>query len=202
MKLLHIKVSPNVVDSASRQVAGKVLDKLQRHYPTISESVLDLAQHPLPHLDALTVAAFMTKPEQRSMLQQQAIAQSDFLVDQLLAHDLLLISSPMWNLGLPSVLKAWFDHITRAGRTFTFNEAGEKIGLVTNKRVFVVMANGTPLLGRPTESDDQFTPYMTTALRYIGITDVQFIRVDGTHHPQTKAVAIPEALAAIDFLRL
>ena len=202
MKLLHIKVSPNLTGSASRIVASHLLAKLQQRHPALTETVLDLAQQPLPHLDALTVSAFLTKPELRTETQLQAAALSEQLVDQLLAHDTLLISSPMWNLGLPSVLKAWFDHITRAGRTFAFTAEGEKVGLVSNKKVLVVMANGTPLMGRPTEADDQFTPYITTALRYIGITDVRFIRVDGTHHPQTKAAAVPEAVAAIDFLQL
>lgn len=202
MKLLHIKVSPNLTGSASREVGSHLLSKLQQRYPALTETVLDLGQQYLPHLDALTVSAFLTKPELRTVAQQNAIALSERLVDQLLVNDTLLISSPMWNLGLPSVLKAWFDHITRAGRTFGFTAEGEKVGLVSNKKVFVVMANGTPLLGRPTETDDQFTPYITTALRYIGITDVRFIRVDGTHHPQTRAAAVPEALAAIDFLQL
>lgn len=202
MKLLHIKVSPNLTGSASREVGSHLPSKLQQRYPALTETVLDLGQQYLPHLDALTVSAFLTKPELRTVAQQNAIALSERLVDQLLVNDTLLISSPMWNLGLPSVLKAWFDHITRAGRTFGFTAEGEKVGLVSNKKVFVVMANGTPLLGRPTETDDQFTPYITTALRYIGITDVRFIRVDGTHHPQTRAAAVPEALAAIDFLQL
>jgi FMN-dependent NADH-azoreductase len=200
MKLLHIKVSPNSTGSASRAVASHLLAKLQQRHPALSETVLDLALQPLPHLDALTVDAFLTKAEERSAAQRQAITLSEQLVDQLLAHDTLLISSPMWNLGLPSVLKAWFDHITRAGRTFAFTAEGEKVGLVSNKKVLVVMANGTPLIGRPTEADDQFTPYITTALRYIGITDVRFIRVDGTHHPQTKAAAIPDAIAAVDLI--
>lgn len=198
MKLLHIKVSLNLTGSASREVGSHLLNRLQQRYPALTETVLDLGQQYLPHLDALTVSAFLTKPEFRTVAQQNAIALSERLVDQLLAHDTLLISSPMWNLGLLSVLKAWFDHITRAGRTFAFTDRGEKIGLVSGKKVFVVMANGTPLIGRPTEADDQFTPYIRTALRYIGITDVRFIRADGTHHPQTRDDAVPDAIAAAD----
>ena len=200
MKLLHIKVSPNLTGSASRAVGAHLLSGLQQRYPALTETVLDLGQQYLPHLDALTVSAFLTKPELRTAAQQDAIALSERLVDQLLTHDTLLISSPMWNLGLPSVLKAWFDHITRAGRTFAFTDKGEKVGLVTNKKVFVVLANGTPLIGRPTEADDQFTPYISTALRYIGITDVRFIRADGTHHPQTRDAAVPDAIAAADLI--
>lgn len=200
MKLLHIKVSPNLTGSASREVGEHLLSRLQQRHPALTETVLDLGQQYLPHLDSLTVSAFLTKPELRTAEQQNAIILSEHLVDQLLEHVSLLISSPMWNLGLPSILKAWFDHITRAGRTFGFTDQGEKVGLVTNKKVFVVVANGTPLIGRPTEADDQFTPYITTAFRYIGITDVRFIRVDGTHHPQTKIAAITNALNATDLI--
>jgi FMN-dependent NADH-azoreductase len=200
MKLLHLKVSPNLAGSASREVGHHLLRKLQQRYPALTETVLDLGQQYLPHLDALTVSAFLTKPDLRTVAQQNAIALSERLVDQLLAHDTLLISSPMWNLGLPSVLKAWFDHITRAGRTFAFTDRGEKVGLVSGKKVFVVVASGTPFIGRPNEGDDQFTPYISTALRYIGITDVRFIRVDGTHHPQTRDAAVPDAIAAADLI--
>ncbi len=199
MKLLHIKVSPNLTGSASRIVGNYLLGQLRQLNPGLQETVLDLALEPLPHLDGLTVSAFLTKPEARSEAQQQAVQLSDALVDQLLAHDALLISSPMWNLGLPSVLKAWFDHITRAGRTFAFTPTG-KVGLVENRPVYVVMANGTPMVGQPTEQDDQFVPYFRTALRYIGIEDVRLIRVDGTHHPATKEQAVPKALAAVDAL--
>ncbi|WP_337879899.1 NAD(P)H-dependent oxidoreductase [Rheinheimera sp.] len=200
MKLLHITVSPNRLNSASRAVAEYLLTQLRQRYPGLQVTTLDLAQDPLPHLDALMVGAFLTKPDARSAGQQQAVQLSDQLVDQLLAHDMLLIASPVWNLGLPSVLKAWFDHITRAGRTFAFTAQGDKVGLVPDRPVFVVMANGTPFIGQPTEQDDQFTPYIRTALRYIGVTNLKFIRVDGTHHPRTKACAVPEAMAATEFL--
>lgn len=200
MKLLYIAVSPNRLNSASRAVAEYLLRQLKQQYPELQETLLDLALDPLPHLDALTVSAFLTKADERTAEQQKAVRLSDQLVDQLLDHDMLLIASPVWNLGLPSVLKAWFDHITRAGRTFAFSAQGDKVGLVQDRPVFVVMANGTPFLGQPTEQDDQFTPYIRTALRYIGVTDLKFIRVDGTHHPRTKASAIPEAMAATEFL--
>lgn len=199
MKLLHIKVSPNLAGSASRVVGNYLLGQLKQQYPQVKETVLDLALEPLPHLDGLTVSAFMTKAEDRTDAQQQAVVLSDMLVDQLLDHDVLLISSPMWNLGLPSVLKAWFDHITRAGRTFSFTPSG-KVGLVKDRPVFVVMASGTPFIGLPHEHDDQFVPYLTTALRYIGLEDVRLVRVDGTHHPLTKDEAVSKALAAVDRL--
>ena len=200
MKLLHIKVSPDLAGSASRMASARLVEKLRAQHADLEESELDLAQHPLPHLDAFTIGAFFTKPEARDAAQVAAIQRSEQLVDQLFACDTLIISSPMWNLGLPSVLKAWFDHITRAGRTFAFTPEGGKVGLVTGKKVYSVVASGSVFAHGPFANDDQFTPYIRVALEYIGITDVEFIRVDGTHDPVSRATALPAALNAIDLL--
>ncbi|MGM9435089.1 NAD(P)H-dependent oxidoreductase [Klebsiella quasipneumoniae] len=80
-------------------------------------------------------------------------------------------------------VKGLVDHITRAGRTFAFTPEGKKIGLVSGKKVYCVVASGSVFAHGPFVADDQFTPYIRVALEYIGITDVQFIRVDGTHDP-------------------
>lgn len=200
MKLLHIQVSPDLAGSASRIASARLVEKLRAQHSDLEETIVDLAQHPLPHLDAFTIGAFFTRPEERSDEQRAAIATSEKLVDQLFACDTLVISSPMWNLGLPSVLKAWFDHITRAGRTFAFTAEGTKVGLVNGKKVYSVVASGSVFAHGPFVQDDQFTPYIRVALEYIGITDVNFIRVDGTHDPISRDTALPHALQAIDRL--
>jgi len=200
MKLLHIKVSPDLAGSASRIASAHLVEKLRAQHTDLDETVLDLAQHPLPHLDAFTIGAFFTQPDQRDAAQRAAIHTSERLVDQLFACDTLVISSPMWNLGLPSVLKAWFDHITRAGRTFAFTPDGSKVGLVNGKKVYSVVASGSMFAHGPFAQDDQFTPYIRVALEYIGISDVEFIRVDGTHDPVSRATALPHALQSIERL--
>ncbi|WP_058971009.1 FMN-dependent NADH-azoreductase [Type-D symbiont of Plautia stali] len=200
MKLLHIQVSPDLAGSASRIASARLVEKLRAQHGDLEETIVDLAQHPLPHLDAFTIGAFFTRPEERNDEQRAAIATSENLVDQLFACDTLVISSPMWNLGLPSVLKAWFDHITRAGRTFAFTAEGTKVGLVNGKKVYSVVASGSVFAHGPFVQDDQFTPYIRVALEYIGITDVNFIRVDGTHDPISRDTALPHALQAIDRL--
>ncbi|WP_312239548.1 NAD(P)H-dependent oxidoreductase [Pantoea sp.] len=200
MKLLHIKVSPALAGSASRAASARLVEKLRAQHVDVEETVLDLAQQPLPHLDAFTIGAFFTPPAFRNEAQLAAIRNSEQLVDQLLACDTLVISSPMWNLGLPSVLKAWFDHITRAGRTFAFTPEGAKVGLVSGKKVYCVVASGSVFAQGPFVQDDQFTPYIRVALEYIGITNVQFIRVDGTQDPVSRATALPHALQTIDHL--
>lgn len=200
MKLLHIKVSPDLAGSASRAASARLVEKLRTQHVDLEETVLDLAQQPLPHLDAFTIGAFFTQPALRNEAQLAAIQNSEQLVDQLFACDTLIISSPMWNLGLPSVLKAWFDHITRAGRTFAFTPEGTKAGLVSGKKVYCIVASGSVFAHGPFVQDDQFTPYIRVALEYIGITNVQFIRVDGTHDPVSRASALPHALQTIDRL--
>lgn len=200
MNVLHIKVSPDLAGSASRIASARLIEKLRSRHHDLHETVLDLAQQPLPHLDAFTIRAFFTPPEARDEAQRNAIRTSEQLVDQLFACDTLVISSPMWNLGLPSVLKAWFDHITRAGRTFAFTPEGTKVGLVSDRKVYCVMASGSVFAHGPFMQDDQFTPYVRAALAYIGISDVQFIHVDGTHDPLSRARALPEALETIERL--
>jgi len=200
MKLLHIKVSPDTEGSASRAVSTLLAEKLKKHYRGLTETVVDLSMAPLPHLDALTIGAFFTQAENRTPEQRTAVARSDEMVDLLLENDLVIISSPVWNLGLPSVLKAWFDHITRAGRTFGFSETGTKFGLVTGKKVYVVVASGSIFTHAPSMHDDQFTPYIRTALTYIGITDIEFIRIEGTHDPRNRETALPSAIQFVNHL--
>lgn len=198
MNLLHIKVSPNLRGSSSREVSDYLVDKLRGRYPEMHEDILDLSHNPLPHLDGFTIQSFFTEPELRTELQKEAVRLSDRMIDMLFNSDILVVSSPMWNLGLPSVLKAWFDHITRAGRTFKFTIAGDKVGLVPNKKVYIVVASGSIFSEGPFADHDQFTPYVNLAFEYIGITDLNFIRVDGTHHPRSRDLAISRAIAKVN----
>ncbi|MBD8511535.1 NAD(P)H-dependent oxidoreductase [Photobacterium sp. WH77] len=203
MNLLHIKVSPNIDGSASRKVSDYLVDRLKKKYPGIDEKIIDLSQEPLPHLDACTVEAFLTKPDERKERQTKAVELSDRMIDNLFESDLIVISSPIWNLGLPSVLKAWFDHITRAGRTFKFTDAaGSKVGLVPNKTVYIVVASGSIFSYGPLVSHDQFTPYIKYAFQYIGITDLKFVRIDGTHDPLTSECAVPKAISLVDNMNI
>lgn len=199
MKLLHIQVSPALLNSSSRKTSNYLVEKIKRERPGMIETILDLDSNPIPHLTGLTISAFFTSADKRTPEQHAAIKLSDSLVDQLLDTDMIVISTPMWNLGLPSVLKAWFDHITRAGRTFAFTGEG-KIGLVNGKKVYVVLSSGSLFSVGASMNDDQSSPYFRTALSYIGINDVEIIRVEGNNMPSVSAGAIPAALTKIDEL--
>lgn len=195
MKILTVDISPNGEQSASRNVASYLLNQLKKKDSAIVTR--DLARHPLPHLDGKTIQAFFTPLDARSPELKEAIKISDLLVDEVLAADAIIISTPMWNFGPPSVLKAWIDHIIRAGRTFSFTSEG-LVALATGKKVFVVMSSGSVFSEGFFAPMDALTVSLKSALGFIGLTDVEFIRVEGTNTPETRDTAIQKAKAYVD----
>src|SRR5690242_1242357 len=94
----------------------------------------DLASEPVPHLDAERFSGFLAKPEDQTPAQQTAVAYSNQLIAELRAADVIVLGLPMYNFGIPSVLKAYFDHVARAGVTFRYTEKGPT-GLLIGKKV-------------------------------------------------------------------
>ncbi len=137
--------------------------------------VRDLAADPVPHLTAERVTAFGTPASERTLDQQRHVAESDALVDELREADVLVLGLPMYNFGVPSTLKAYFDHVARAGVTFRYTAEGP-LGLLTGKKAFVFATRGGQHAG--TETDLQ-TAYVRLFLGFIGIRDVEFIYAEG-----------------------
>jgi FMN-dependent NADH-azoreductase len=190
MKILTIDVSPNGENSASRKVAAKLLEKIKTSHSIVTSR--DLNSNPLPHLDGATIGSFFTPEAARTPEQKKLVQLSDSLVDELLGTDTLIISTPMWNFGPPSVLKAWIDHISRVGRTFSYGPEGLK-GLAGNKKVYVVISSGSIFSSGPLGAMDALIPSLRSAFGFIGIHDVQFIRVEGTNDPNHKVSAFEKA---------
>ena len=137
--------------------------------------VRDLAENPVPHLTAERIIAFGTPASERTLDQQRHVAESDALVDELREADVLVLGLPMYNFGVPSTLKAYFDHVARAGVTFRYTAEGP-LGLLTGKKAFVFATRGGQHAG--TETDLQ-TAYVRLFLGFIGIRDVEFIYAEG-----------------------
>ncbi len=135
----------------------------------------DLAQDPLPHLTAERFTAFGTPASQRTPGQQRLAAESDALIDELRRADVLVIGLPMYNFGVPSTLKAYFDHVARAGVTFRYTADGP-VGLLTGKRAYVFATRGGKYAGTAT---DLQTGFVRQFLGFIGIRDVEFIYAEG-----------------------
>jgi FMN-dependent NADH-azoreductase len=135
----------------------------------------DLGREPLPHLDAERFGAFLSKPEGRTPAQQRVLDESDALVAELTAADILVLGLPMYNFGVPSQLKAYFDHVARAGVTFKYTEKGA-VGLLTGKKAFVFAARGGLYRGTPRDTQ---TAYVRDFLAFLGVTDAKFVYAEG-----------------------
>src|SRR5262249_21329468 len=137
--------------------------------------VRDLAKQPVPHLDAARFAAFLSKEESRTEEQKNTLRYSDSLIEELRRADAIVLGLPMYNFGVPSQLKAWFDHVARAGVTFRYTATGP-VGLLTGKKAYVLATRGGHYAATGTDHE---TPYLRQFLGFLGITDVQFIYAEG-----------------------
>ncbi|MDP9141619.1 MAG: NAD(P)H-dependent oxidoreductase [Pseudomonadota bacterium] len=173
--LLQINSSLYAANGQSSQLAQQLVAAWQAKNPNGVVVVRDLAADPLPHLTAERFQAFLTKPEERTTEQHAVAAQSDALIDELKNADTVVLGLPMYNFGIPSTLKAWFDHIARAGVSFRYTSTGPE-GLVGDRKVYVVATRGGRYQG--TALDTQ-TGHVSTFLAFLGIKDLEFVYAEG-----------------------
>jgi len=177
--ILHIDSSPLGDRSISRKLTAQTLIELKVKHPESTILTRDLAANPLPHLDGATIGAFFTPPDQRTATLHEAAKLSDEAIDELIAADIIVIGAPMWNFGIPSSLKAWIDHVVRAGRTFKYGAAGPESLLSKDKKVIIVSSRGGMYSESPMKAMDYQETYLRAVLGFIGLTDVSFIRAEG-----------------------
>ena len=173
--LLQINASLFSDQGQSSQLADQFVTELVRHHPDLQVTRRNLNSDPVPHLDGERFTAFITKAEERSAEQQAIVAYSDHLIAELKAADILVLGVPMYNFGIPSSLKAYFDHIARTGLTFRYTDKGAE-GLLTGKKAYIFAARGGKYVG--TDLDSQ-TNYLKTFLGFVGITDIEFVYAEG-----------------------
>ena len=190
--ILLIESSPRGSDSYSHQAARSIVNELQTRNPGSGIIVRDLGQNPPPHVGMAFISGMHATPEQRTPEQAESMALSDALIDELFAADTIVIASPMHNLGVSSRLKAWIDHISRAGRTFSYGANGPQ-GLLKDKHAILVLASGGVYSNGHMKALDFVEPYLRTALGFLGVTDVDVVRVEGV---AISAIGSEKALAA------
>lgn len=173
LRVLRIDASARTEGSVSRQIADQMLDELEERMPGLTVVRRDLAPG-LPLVDAAWVNANMTDPDVRTGAQRQALAKSDELVAELMAADVLVIATPIYNFGVPASLKAWIDQVARARLTFRYTEHGP-VGLLTGKKAYILVATGGTEVG---SAIDFATPWLRFVLGFLGITDVEVIAAD------------------------
>lgn len=174
-KLLQLKTSLFSNQGQSSQLSDAFVAAWHASRPGSEVTLRDFAVDPVPHLDGAGFQAFLSKVEERTAEQQAKVAYSDALIAELQVADVLVIGLPMYNLGIPSTLKAWIDHVARAGVTFRYTATGPQ-GLLAGKKAYVFATRGGRYAG--TAFDTQ-TDFVRNFLGFIGITDVEFVYAEG-----------------------
>jgi len=193
--ILYVNSSPRGSASYSGQVAARIIDELRHKDPGTIVTVRDIAQHPLPHIDDDFVAATRGANGPQTDRQREILARSNELVDELFAADTIVIAAPMINFTVSSTLKSWIDYVARAGRTFSYSEAGPK-GHVTGKRVILVSASGGIYSSGDGAGFDSQVPWLRNVLGFMGMTDIEIVRVEGTAFgPEATDKALAAAAA-------
>lgn len=173
--LLVINSSVSGANSVSRALVEHAVAEIVRSHPDVRIIYRDVGQAPIPHLTAETVAGVRGTPQTES--EQRARRLSDELIAELRAADTIVIGVPMYNFGVPTGLRAWFDHVLRAGETFAYSEAGPQ-GLLSGKRVIIVESRGGLYSEGPAKVVDFQEPYLRQLFGFIGVTDVTFIHAE------------------------
>jgi FMN-dependent NADH-azoreductase len=173
--LLYLRTSLFSEEGQSSRLAERYVTRWQNANPQGRVVLRDLARDPVPHLNAAVFRAFGTGPADRSPTQHDHVAFSDALIDELRKADVIVLGLPMYNFGIPSTLKAYFDHIARSGVTFRYTEDGPE-GLLKGKKVLIFAARGGIYAG--TDRDTQ-TRYVRNFLGFLGMREVEFIYAEG-----------------------
>ena len=193
MNILVISSSAAGDASVSNGLAARFVDSVKEANPGADVVIRDVGTNPLPHLTSETVAAIKGEPTTPAELTARKL--SDELVAELQAADVILIASPMYNFGITSTLKAWFDHVARAGVTFRYGENGPE-GLLKGKKTVVILSRGGFYSEGPAAALDGQEPHIRTMLGFVGIDDVTFIRAEKLAFGSEVAGAVIEEAAA------
>ncbi|OYQ23303.1 FMN-dependent NADH-azoreductase [Pseudomonas mandelii] len=198
MNILHIDCSSRP-ESQSRQLSASIVNKLLEIVPGARITRRDFADSPLPHASADYAIALST-PATLAAPPRGSLELSEVLIQEVEAADVIVIGTPMNNLTVPSVLKAWIDQILRAGRTFKSTPAG-KVGMLQDRPVFIGIASGGVFTGDRANQPDFLIPYLSVVLDCVGLKTLQFLSVQATAFldRDQATLARDEALATIDF---
>src|SRR5258708_36839103 len=135
----------------------------------------------MPHLTQETIAAWSLPAEKRSPRQRETAAFADGLIAEVEAADVIVIAAPMYNFTISSTLKAWIDHLARAGRTFRYTAAGPE-GLLKGKKVFGGTGRGGIYSGdRPAPGPWLAGHFLRAVLGFLGRAGVVLVRMQSPY---------------------
>ena len=183
--------------SVSRKLTRDAAETLQRRDPSVRIVHRDIGAAPVPHLTEETVPAIRAGLTETDAA-RTALALSDELIAELQEADLIILGAPMYNFGMPSTLKAWFDHVLRARITFRYTEAGPE-GLLKGKKAIVVETRAGLYSEGPAAALDSQEPHLRTLLGFMGIEDVTFVRAEKlAFGPDVAEAAVAAAAGLIE----
>lgn len=172
-RFLRIDASASVNTSNSKKLGDELMGKLEALHPGAIVQQRDLNQG-MSFIDESWVTANFTPVDQRSEEQQQRLALSDELIDEIRQADHIVLTTPMYNFSIPATLKTWIDLVCRAGVTFRYTADGP-VGLIKGKRIDIIITTG----GVPLQSPVDFvSDYLKQVFRFIGIEDINIIAAD------------------------
>jgi len=197
--LLQIRTSLFSNQGQSSQLAEQFVARWRAAHPDGTVITRDLAADPIPHLTAERFGAFTTAAEARTPAQAAVVAESDALIDELKSADVVVLGLPLYNLGIPSTLKSYFDHIARAGITFRYTANGP-VGLLGGRQVRVFAARGGMYSNTPLDTQ---TDYVRNFMGFLGITDVDFIYAEGlSMGDDHRNIALAQAKESLEALAI
>ena len=194
-KLFHLRCSPRN-ESESSAGAEAFVTRFRHARPDWDVDVMDIWRETLPEFrgDALEAKYARLGGRGFSDAQRDAFAGIERMATRLAQADRVLISTPMWNFGIPYKLKQWFDLIVQPGITFRFDPAQGYLPLLKDRPTIVILASGSDFVtGMNRGRIDMASPYLREILRFIGITDVRFALIGPTAGPAEAARSAREA---------
>jgi FMN-dependent NADH-azoreductase len=201
--LLVVNSSGRVTRSITRHLSQRFTTTWRSRYPNGRIVTRDLLLTPPPFVNERWIAAAFTAPEKRTAEHSSALEHSEVLLQEIEASDEIVIATPMYNFGMPAALKAYVDQIVRVGRTFDFLPGSETPyrPLLESRPVTVLLSvsDGSLLPGRPLAHLNHLEPHLATILEFIGLRDINFVRVgDEEFGGEALRASIARAEAQID----
>ena len=195
-KILHIISSPRGEASMSIKLGYAIIEKIKTEYPGSTVKENNLVEKHFPHLEEAHLTSFFTPAESRTPEDMAAVKHSDDAINEIRDADIIVIGAPLYNFSIHSTLKAWLDHVVRAGVTFKYDENGPE-GLIKGKKVYIALASGGIYSEGPMKPFDFAEPYLKHMLSFIGLTDIGVFRVEGSSIPGIKDTALEKGISSI-----
>ena len=184
-KLFHLSCSPRA-ESESSAGARLFLDRFREVRPDWDIDEMNLWREHLPEFDGSILDAKYARMNGRTFTdpERDAFAVAERMAVRFALAERVLISTPMWNFGIPYKLKQWLDVINQPGLTFRFDAARGYLPLLKDRPTVVILASGGDFVtGMNRGRIDMATPYLREALRFIGVSDVRFVPIGPTTGP-------------------